>query len=288
MGAVTGRRGVVIGQRSSTTNRRGAVIRRSVVTGQRSAGTGRRGAVTDRRGVIGRRSAVTGQRSVFNGRRRAVTVTGRRSAVTDRMGVVIGLGNVIAGRAPLLTDGALSLETQSQINVSGDYHVSGASPRNFVWGNGFIGTQSHLPPKFSFSDFGHFILKMVENAKFRYLCVKKKIMKYHNFLGTSPADFSTAGDVSSPSPVFDAHATCWNLDNVCVKCDPGYASAAADGMGVPKPKVQGMSWMPVCWVCHTMCIGANKIQLPTRLAWKQQGNRMFETREWIRWTPLLI
>ena len=33
-----------------------------------------------------------------------------------------------------------------------------ASPRRFVWGNEFIGTQVHLPPKFSFSsDFGHFI-----------------------------------------------------------------------------------------------------------------------------------
>ena len=33
-------------------------------------------------------------------------------------------------------------------------------------GVGFIGTQTHLSPKFSFSsDFGHFILKMLENAK---------------------------------------------------------------------------------------------------------------------------
>ena len=30
-----------------------------------------------------------------------------------------------------------------------------------------MGTEVHLPPKFSFSsDFGHFILKMLENAKF--------------------------------------------------------------------------------------------------------------------------
>ena len=34
-------------------------------------------------------------------------------------------------------------------------------------GDGFIGSQTHLLPKFSFySDFGHFILKIVENAKF--------------------------------------------------------------------------------------------------------------------------
>ena len=48
-------------------------------------------------------------------------------------------------------------------------------------GHGFIGTQTHLPPKFSFSsDFGHFILKMVENANFSYVS-RKKMMKYHNF-----------------------------------------------------------------------------------------------------------
>ena len=40
----------------------------------------------------------------------------------------------------------------------------------FGGGDGFMGTQTHLPPKFSFSsDFGHFILKMVENAKFSYV-----------------------------------------------------------------------------------------------------------------------
>ena len=33
---------------------------------------------------------------------------------------------------------------------------SGASPLSLVWGEGFIGTQTHLPPKLSFSsDFGH-------------------------------------------------------------------------------------------------------------------------------------
>ena len=53
------------------------------------------------------------------------------------------------------------------------YSIAGASPRTFIWGDGFIGTQTHIPPKFSFSpDFGHLILKMVENAQFS--CVKKK------------------------------------------------------------------------------------------------------------------
>ena len=49
------------------------------------------------------------------------------------------------------------------------------------WGDGFIGTQTHLPQNISFSsDFGHFILKMVENAKFSYVS-RKKVKKYHHF-----------------------------------------------------------------------------------------------------------
>ena len=44
-----------------------------------------------------------------------------------------------------------------------------APPRSFDLGGGFKGTQAHLPQQFSFSsDFGHFILKMLENAKFSY------------------------------------------------------------------------------------------------------------------------
>ena len=40
----------------------------------------------------------------------------------------------------------------------------------FCLGGGFMGTQTHLPPKLSFSsDFGHFIWKMLENAKFAYV-----------------------------------------------------------------------------------------------------------------------
>ena len=41
--------------------------------------------------------------------------------------------------------------------------------------DGFMGTQTHLPPKFSFSsDFSHFISKMLENAKFGNTYIKKK------------------------------------------------------------------------------------------------------------------
>ena len=64
-----------------------------------------------------------------------------------------------------------------------------------------MGTQTHLPQKFSFSsDFGHFILKMLENAKFAYLRVKKKY-NYYNLWGTSPADFSTAGTLPPVPPL---------------------------------------------------------------------------------------
>ena len=56
----------------------------------------------------------------------------------------------------------------------------------FYMGDGFMGTQTYLPPKFSFSsDFGHFILKMLENAKFAYVS-GKRILKYHNFWGDIP------------------------------------------------------------------------------------------------------
>ena len=52
-----------------------------------------------------------------------------------------------------------------------------------VFGEGRI-SETHLPQKFSFSsDFGHFILEMLENAKFEYAS-RNKILKYHNFWGS--------------------------------------------------------------------------------------------------------
>ena len=49
-----------------------------------------------------------------------------------------------------------------------------------------MGTQRHLPPKFSFSsDFDDFISKMLENAKFANVS-RKKILKYHNLWGHVP------------------------------------------------------------------------------------------------------
>ena len=55
---------------------------------------------------------------------------------------------------------------------------AGASPLSFAWGDGFIGTQTYLAPKLSFSlDFGHFILKMVEKKNKIFMCQEKKILK---------------------------------------------------------------------------------------------------------------
>ena len=68
-----------------------------------------------------------------------------------------------------------------------------ASPRSFDWGVGFIGTQTHLPPKFSFSsDFDYFILKMLENGKL-YTFQEQRFRNIHNFWGSSPAVFKSAG-----------------------------------------------------------------------------------------------
>ena len=86
---------------------------------------------------------------------------------------------------------------------------SRAPPRSFFFGGGgqIHGTQTHLSPKSIFSlDFGHFILKMFDYSKIVHVS-RKKLLKYHDFWGTSPADFSTAGDVSPrPPPTFGTHA----------------------------------------------------------------------------------
>ena len=53
---------------------------------------------------------------------------------------------------------------------------AGASPQNFVWEDGFMGTQTHLPPKFSSSsDF-----EKMQNFHPRQ---EKKMLKYHHFWG---------------------------------------------------------------------------------------------------------
>ena len=63
------------------------------------------------------------------------------------------------------------------------------------------GRRAHLPSKFSFSsDFCHFVLKMLVNAKFSFVS-RKNDTEISEFLGPSPADFSTAGDASPRPPV---------------------------------------------------------------------------------------
>ena len=53
-----------------------------------------------------------------------------------------------------------------------------AFPRSFDYGVGFIGTQTHLHPKFNFSsDFGYFYLENVGKCKILYLRFKKKLLK---------------------------------------------------------------------------------------------------------------
>ena len=73
--------------------------------------------------------------------------------------------------------------------------------RSFHWRGRIHRRQNPHTPKFSLSsDFGHFILKMLENGFFLYLRVKK-LLKHSYFWGTSPADFSPAGD-AYPAPRF--------------------------------------------------------------------------------------
>ena len=70
-------------------------------------------------------------------------------------------------------------------------------------GVGFIGTQTHVPPKFSFSsDFGHFILKKLEKKLY---ASRKKILKYPNFCGGRHPRFSKVLGLRPPRlPIGDA------------------------------------------------------------------------------------
>ena len=78
-----------------------------------------------------------------------------------------------------------------------------------------MGTQTHLPPKFSVtSDFGHFILKMLKNAKF-LICVKKKDTEISSVLGgggcrpplISGRERDARESIILVPPAFDAHDT---------------------------------------------------------------------------------
>ena len=80
----------------------------------------------------------------------------------------------------------------------------GAATKFCLWGDRFIGTKTHLPPKFSFSlDFGHFRY-FENNVKCKILIRVKKEVTEMSLVsgGTSPADFSTGGDAPPRSPGF--------------------------------------------------------------------------------------
>ena len=79
----------------------------------------------------------------------------------------------------------------------------------FLLGVGFIGTQIHLPQKFSFcSDFGHFIKKNVRKCKIVYVS-RKNILKNPNSGGSTPLFSKVRGlrprdPPPPPPPVGDA------------------------------------------------------------------------------------
>ena len=76
--------------------------------------------------------------------------------------------------------------------------LKGAATIFFSGGGGFMSTQTHISQQFSFSSgFGHFIFKMLENAKFNH-SQEKNLLKYPNFWGDAPADFSAGGRVPRP------------------------------------------------------------------------------------------
>ena len=74
----------------------------------------------------------------------------------------------------------------------------------------FIGTQTHLspiPPKISFSsDFGHFILKRLENENVYYVLSKQLGTEVDVLCsGGRPSLLARLGNPSRPSPAFDAY-----------------------------------------------------------------------------------
>ena len=99
----------------------------------------------------------------------------------------------------------------------------GAPPRNFRWGDEFMGTHTHLPPKVSFSsDFGNFF-ENVGKCKILIRVNKQQKQSCWNILissGTSPADFSTGRDASHrpPSPRFRRPCThqCHINEHLCL------------------------------------------------------------------------
>ena len=74
-------------------------------------------------------------------------------------------------------------------------------------GDGFMGTETNLPPKLMFSsDFSHFILEMLDYAKFYTRCIKKRSC-WNSIIsgGTSPRWFLDCGGRVHRPPAFGAH-----------------------------------------------------------------------------------
>ena len=132
---------------------------------------------------------------------------------------VRGLGRGGAGRGPARAIHRLSWQCLNNKQTAPPCRratctFKGAATKFCLRGDGFMGTQTHLPPKSIFSsDFGHFILKMLDYIQKNYVS-RKKLLKYHNFGGTSPADFSTAGDVSPRLPFLAPMLTVSTLNNL--------------------------------------------------------------------------
>ena len=79
----------------------------------------------------------------------------------------------------------------------------GAATKFCLGGDGLMGTQTHLLPKFSFSsDFGHFIWEMLENVK-KYTCEEKSCWNILISEGTSPL-ISRLRETRPPVPPFSA------------------------------------------------------------------------------------
>ena len=100
------------------------------------------------------------------------------------------------GFSPSLLGSLLIVTSSCNIIVGTPYcnTIRGVATK-FCSGGRIHGHHNPPTPKFSFSsDFGHFILKMLENVKFARKkdteaignISRKNILKYHNFLGDVP------------------------------------------------------------------------------------------------------
>ena len=127
-----------------------------------------------------------------------------------------GLGTNLGIFDNFFQGGTVPLRSRGFFRLKGrkEGHCRGVATK-FCLGRGRIHRHPNPPtPKFSFSsDFGHFVLKMMENAKITK-CVKKKEAEISSFLGGRPRRFFDCGGrvPPSPPPAFDAHGHCCPLN----------------------------------------------------------------------------